>query len=132
MSPRPRRWLGAIVLVVSLATCQSPSGDEDSVDLGNGDEYDAPEDLIGALGDEGVRCTGLEVVPRKESDLAVCSMSGEVVSAATYDDHEALRHELESTSDPNEARVVGPNWVVTLESRSTAETIQDAIGGSIR
>ncbi len=117
-------WLCAFLLLVPIAC--------------GGKEFDRPQDLVGALRDEGVSCSGLQVktgrqAARSFGEDGSCVIDGEQVVIWTFKDGEERDRWFEYAGGAFEVPyLIGSTWVLASRSGVTLERVQKAIGGEVR
>ena len=117
-------WLVAVAL--ALAACGGADGGAES--------YQTLDDLVQAMKDGGVECTGLDADSQGNliREGGSCEVGSEQVAVYTFGSDESLDNWFKVANAFGGIHVVGDRWVVSPEKQDTAEDIQEAIGGEVR
>ena len=120
---RPVRLVLACLLL-ALAAC--------------GKDYKTPQELVGALREKGLNCSGLQVKSGRQAlrsfgEDGSCVMDGEQVVIWTFNDSEERDQWFEFAGRAFEIPyAMGSTWVVASRSGTTVERVQKAIGGEVK
>ena len=99
------------------------------------DDVDSTVDaIIAALKREGVRCSGIEELDGAKLVRAgaSCNVDGKPVVARTFASASKRDDWLKIGASFGSSVLVGPNWVIATNADDTAESLQEAIGGTLR
>lgn len=138
--------VAAAAVITLLLSRSSPdgafpgAGDEQRyADFGAaGPTFTRADELVQALAQHGVECSGLEQQPASsgQRERATCQASSDDVVIRIFDDNAARNRYLSQARavlDQSRTEAVpllaGPNWIVTADTEAIVATFQRALGG---
>jgi hypothetical protein len=128
---RVRRPSGRIAAIVLLAALVATTASACSHDVA---QYSSADDVISALRDHDLDCA--DVAEQGPStvvgDSATCTLEHEQIGIFTFADAAALKRWSGFGQVLGGEQVVGPNWVVRTVTIGHAQTVQGALGGTIK
>ena len=113
---------------------------------GRASEFGSVKEVVAALNENGIRCTGTKVSPEEQAEVVgaefgFCLIEGSTVNIHVYENpdrieqHVALNVSARKEDPDNKnlfrSGVRGPNWVIDTYSRKISKDIQAALGGRI-
>ncbi len=116
--------LAAALLLVLGAACSGADAPS---------SYGTVDAIIAALEKEGVRCSGIEELDGAKlvREGASCKVDGKPVVARTFASASRRDDWLKVGASFGSSVLVGPNWVIATDAEDTAESLQEAIGGTL-
>jgi hypothetical protein len=103
-------------------------------------EYDSTEDIVAALAEGGVRCSELHMrsSSAEDQESAECQVRGNDVVIRIFATNEARNRYLATVESliqgadvSGPPAVLGPTWLVTTDTKPTARTLREALGGEL-
>jgi hypothetical protein len=102
----------------------------------NAPEYDSVDAVVAALAAGGVRCSNLRTTPTAGQERGECQVHRDDVVIRVFDTNEARNRYLATVKSligranvGGPPGVVGPRWLVVSDTKATANTVKDALGG---
>lgn len=101
-------------------------------------EYDSTDDIVAALTQGGVRCSGLHMRSTSAAgqERAECQVRGNDVVIRVFATNEARNRYLATVEGlirgadvSGPPAVVGPTWLVITDTKATARKLKEALGG---
>lgn len=131
MLPRPVQPLAAFALVLAVLAACGGDGEGGADDEPALRTYVDVAAMAADLDEAGLTCTleyeGLDDGTR---EVSLCTVEGEFTELSVWAEPADAAAAIEQAEEGDDAFVGGANWTVDVDTRSTADAVATALGGT--